>query len=134
MKHLWIGLMVGVCSSTLGVAQHISAPQRYDPSNEVTVQGTIAEVSNQASPRTPRGTFLTLDTSTTTLKVHLGPPTGRAVREARFSAGQQVEVVGWIVNRHGTSVLLAREVRVGSAVHTFRTARGFPISGRAPRR
>lgn len=134
MKHLCVGLVVGVCLTTLAAAQNISAPQRYDPSNEVTVQGTIVEVNNQATPRAPRGMFLTLKTSNTTFQVHLGSPAGRAVREARFSAGQQVEVIGCIVNRHGTSVLLARQVRAGNTVHTFRTTRGFPISGRAFRR
>ena len=134
MRHLWIGPTTVMLLTTLSAAQNISAPQRYDPSSEVTVQGTIMEVNNQSSPGTLRGAFLILKTSTTTINVHLGSPTGRAAREARLTAGQHVEVIGWIVNRHGTSVLLAREVRAGSTVHTFRTARGFPVSGRALRR
>jgi len=133
MKTLWLSLTALVCLSATAVAQMAGAALRYDPSNEVAIRGTVVEVRSMARPGTPHGTYLVLKTPTDTLNVHLGPRRGSARRSASLAAGEQVEVVGCVVNSRGSQIVLAREVRKAGSVLTFRSARGFPTAGRAQR-
>ncbi len=133
MKSVWLSLSALVCLSAAAMAQMTGAALRYDPSNEVTVRGTVVEIRNLARPGTLHGTYLVLKTPTDTLNVHLGPRRWSARGRASLTAGEPVEVVGCVVSNRGSQILLAREVRKAGSVLTFRSARGLPTAGRAQR-
>ncbi len=133
MKCLWLSFTVVVCLTASALAQVAPRPMRYDPSREVTVQGTVVEVRNMARPGPLYGTHLVLRTPLNTLDVHLGPQRLAASRAASLAAGESVEVVGCVVNQNGSPILLARQVRKGDTVLTFRSARGLPMASRKTR-
>jgi hypothetical protein len=130
MRTLWLILMAFVCLPAVILAQATRAPLRYDPSNEVAIRGTVMEVRQLVRSGTPHGTYLVLRTPTNILNVHLSPRALSAKTGASLKAGESVEVVGSLVSRGGSPILLARKVRTPNTVLTFRSDRGFPVASR----
>lgn len=130
MKAIGLSLAAVVCLSAASFAQALRLPLRYDRANELTVRGTVVEVRDLGRDAAPRGTYLILRTEAGTLRVHLGPRARLGKARPSLAAGDPVEVVGSLVRRDNTQILLARQVRKGDTVLTFRNDRGFPITGR----
>ena len=129
-KRIGLSLVAITCLWTSGFAEEGRIRLRYDRGSEVAVRGTVVQVRDMARDPIPHGTYLVLQTLTNTIYVHLGPQGRLGQRGAAFSTGESVEVVGSLVHRGGSTILLAREVRKGDTSVTFRNARGFPAAGR----
>jgi hypothetical protein len=130
MKRIAFSVAVVVCLSAAGFAQVQRTPLRYDRANEVTVQGTVVEVRDLGRAVAPRGTYLMLRTQVGILRVHLGPRASLGKARPTLVAGEAVEVVGSLAPTNQQQILLARQVRKGDTVLTFRNERGFPVMGR----
>jgi len=130
MRALGVSLAAIVCLSVASFAQAPRPPLRYDRANELTVRGTVVEVRDLGRDAAPRGTYLMLRTEAGTLRVHLGPRARMGKARPALAAGDPVEVVSSLVRRDDAQILLARQVRKGETVLTFRNDRGFPITGR----
>ena len=130
MKAIGMSLAAIMCLSAASFSQALRLPLRYDRANELTVRGTVVEVRDLGRDAAPRGTYLILRTQVGTLRVHLGPRARLDKARPSLAAGEPVEVVGSLARADREEILLAREVRKGDSVLTFRNDRGFPITGR----
>jgi hypothetical protein len=130
MKVMGLSLAAIVCLSAASFAQALRLPLRYDRANELTVRGTVIEVRELGRAVAPRGTYLILRTQGGILRVHLGPRAGLGKARPMLAAGEPVEVVGSLARTSREEILLARQVRKGDTVLTFRSDRGFPVIGR----
>lgn len=99
---------------------------RYDPAAEVVVKGTVEEVRTVVGGRRPMGAYLQVRTALGKVDIHLGLPFLLGRERVNFTRGELVEVVGAVVLFGGSEVLLARQIRRGEAVLTYRSERGLP--------
>jgi hypothetical protein len=108
---------------------------RYDPKTEVTLKGTVMDVTEQAAPRGRwTGTHLMLKTDAQTIDVHVGPTRYLEQEKIHFAKGDTVEVTGSRVRIDNADVLLAREIKMGDRTVTLRSADGIPAWSRGRRK
>lgn len=98
----------------------------YDPATEITLSGTISEVTFPDSPMDGRGVHLRLDTGDGVRSVHLGPAAYVEEQGFSFSAGDRIEVIGSQVKCQGEDAVLAREVGLGERHLILRDKSGRP--------
>jgi hypothetical protein len=124
-------LVVGL--SLAASAQTQRSRRNYDPKTEVTVQGTIEDVQQQAGRHGWSGTHLLLKTETGTLPVHVGPSSYLAKQQFSFVKGDKIEVLGSRVTIAQKETLLAREITKAGKTLVLRDAQGIPqwAGGRA---
>jgi len=99
----------------------------YNPNDEMTASGTVQEVQEFDCPVSEQelGTHLLLKASDGgLLQIHLAP--SRIVRgqKIKFSAGDQITVVGARFRLEGKNGIIAREVTRGSETIIFRNNEG----------
>jgi hypothetical protein len=102
---------------------------KYDPATEVTLTGTIEEVSDLECPDCPRGmrgTHIQLKTREQSIEVHVGPTSYLADQKFTLAKNDEIEVTGSKIKHGNTEVLLAREVKKGGNVLTLRNSQGVP--------
>jgi hypothetical protein len=106
--------------------------QRYDPSTETNITGTVQDVLQPQRGRMT-GTHLVVKTETGTTEVHLGPASFLTRQGFSFVKGDAVEIIGSKVTISGTEALLAREVSKDGKKLTLRDKTGRPMwAGRRP--
>jgi len=140
--NLWKEVLLGSLLATLTVpaawAQQQQGPgkgmPRYDPATEVTVKGTVEEVTEHTGPMGWTGTHLVLKTEKETLEVHVGPSAFLAEKGFAFTQGDEVEVTGSRMKYEGEEALLARTVKKGEKNLTLRNAQGIPQWSKGRRR
>lgn len=118
---------------------------RYDPSTEITVNGTVEDVQQltgaqkgqqsqpglmcEVCPMGATGTHLTFKTTQGTFNVHVGPATYLASKNFRVAKGDELTITGSKVQFQGTESLIAREIKKGDQILTLRDAQGFLKAG-----
>lgn len=103
-------------------------PPKYDPSDEVTVQGVVQDVQQFYCPITGEvGTHLIVKTENGTFQVHVAPPRFLRNNNLSFSTGDQVQVVGSRVIFQGHGAVIARTVTRGGQTVAFRESNGHPL-------
>jgi len=108
--------------------------RNYDPGTEVTVKGSVEEVTQQAGQRGWSGTHLTLKGDNETFDVHVGPSWFVSQNQFSFAKGDQIEVTGSKVKLGAGNAILAREIKKGDKTLVLRNAQGIPQwSGRRGR-
>jgi hypothetical protein len=115
--------MVGVATPGL-FAQR--GTRIYNPATEVTVRGTVEQVSQVTHGQGWSGTHLTVQTDAGKLDIHLGPSRFLEAQKFTVSKGDQVEVIGSKVQYQGHDALIAREITKGDQKLTLRDAQGIP--------
>lgn len=100
----------------------------YDPAKAEIVKGHVASVE-QISGRRGRGTgvVLSLKTGTETLSVHLGPSWYINKQDAKFAAGDVVEITGARAARSGQDIFIAAEIKKGNETLKLRDENGVPL-------
>jgi hypothetical protein len=99
---------------------------KYDPKAEITIQGTVEEVTQHTGVRGWKGTHLALKSGAETFDVHLGPSEFLADRGVTFEKGDRIEVIGSKVKYGGSDALIAREVKKADQMLVLRDAQGIP--------
>ena len=140
-----LALLVLVTTSQIMAQMQGSRPGRmmgrpmYDPSTEVKVSGTVAEVQELTGagmpsdavwmncPRGWAGTHLNLSTDQGNLVVHVGPVAYLASKNFNVAKGDNLTIVGSKVKYQDSEFLIAREITKGTQVLTLRDPRGFPL-------
>ena len=129
-----MGAALGVfLAAPLLAQQDVRAARRapaYDPAKETVLQGTVKQIAEGDAGTGLLGTHLILSTQGGDVDVQLGPPGVLRSGGMTFAAGDQVQVVGSMVDLEKGSVLLARQVKKGDQTLVLRNARGMPL--RAP--
>jgi hypothetical protein len=130
-----LALAAAVFLAVSAAFAQMRATPRYDPKTEVTLKGTIMDVTEQAGPRGRwTGTHLMLKTDAQTIDVHIGPTRYLEQEKIHFSKGDTVEVTGSRVKIDNADVLLAREIKMGDRTVTLRNAEGVPVWSRGRRK
>jgi len=115
-----------ICNAQGQMRRGAGKCSNYDPKTEMTMPGTVEEVTQLASGHGWHGTHLTVKTDAGTFDVHLGPADFVAGQQFAFAKGDKIEVTGSKVNMQGTDVILAREVKKDGRTLVLRNAQGVP--------
>lgn len=100
----------------------------YSPAAESTADGVIAEVRQYWCPiNGDEGTHFLLKTSTGTLEVHVAPRRFLNGNGVTFNQGDQVSVVGSMVNYQGHESMIARKITRGDQTFAVRQPDGRPL-------
>ena len=100
----------------------------YSPAAESTADGVIVEVRQYWCPiNGDEGTHLLLKTSTGTLEVHVAPRRFLNGNGVTFNQGDQVSVVGSMVNYQGHESMIARKITRGDQTFAVRQPDGQPL-------
>jgi len=100
----------------------------YDPSNVVTIDGTVSAIENFAPPRgMSQGVHLVLATKDGQLTILLGPSWYVDHQDATLAVGDTVQVVGSRTTLDGKEVVIAKSVVKGDQVLQLRDDNGVPL-------
>lgn len=100
----------------------------YDFQTEVTIKGAVEKVSDYQCPASGgMGAHFTLKTADKVIEVHLALSRFLPEYGIKFASGDQVEVVGSMVEYKGSKTLLARTVARGNDFFVFRDQKGRPL-------
>ena len=113
------------------VAQSKAGPMNYDPSEEVTISGTVNEALLTSTSGMLAGSHLLLTTLSGQVDVSLGTFGLQGKGALSVAPGQQIQVTGVIKIFNSTPVLLARSVKAGDAVYAIRNEHGIPVTPHA---
>jgi hypothetical protein len=103
---------------------------KYNRASETVAQGTVEEIKAYAGPGGLMGTHLLLRSGNNTVDVYLGLPSLLGKDKVAFAPGDQIEVLGSRVPYRGREALLARQIKRGEQVLTYRNAQGIPLRAR----
>ncbi len=108
-------------------ATNTTAP-KYDPATEVTLKGTIADVSDRNCPISGgMGFHFVLKfQDEKTIEIHVASSKFIKEYEIGLKKGDAVEVIGSKVKFEGVETILARQVTRGEDVFVFRFKDGKP--------
>jgi DNA/RNA endonuclease YhcR with UshA esterase domain len=101
---------------------------KYDLATEVTLKGTITDISERNCP-VSGGLgfhFILKMQDTKSIEVHVATSKFVKTNEMGLNKGDQVEVVGSKVKFEGTETILARQITHGDEIFVFRFKDGKP--------
>jgi hypothetical protein len=131
---LWAFCLLALVSPALSVQAQIAAttaphagPFHYDSSQETTINGKVSSVVTKPTQGMLMGSHLLVETSSGTVDASLGSLALRGKDAPTFAAGQQVTLTGIMKTLKDKEVFLARTVKIGEQVYTFRNEHGFPV-------
>ena len=100
----------------------------YNPSNVVTIDGTVSAIENFAPPRgMSQGVHLVLATKDDKLTILLGPSWYVDHQDAILAVGDTVQVVGARATLDGKDVIVAKSVTQGDQILQLRDSNGVPL-------
>jgi hypothetical protein len=131
---LWAFCLLALVSPALSAQAQTAAttaphagPFHYDSSLETTINGKVSSVITKPTQGMLMGSHLLVETSSSTVDASLGSLALRGKDAPAFAAGQQVALTGIMKTLKDKEVFLARTVKVGEQVYTFRNEHGFPV-------
>jgi len=99
----------------------------YDTATVVDIQAKVSAVREVPKGSPMEGLHLMMQSGGETLDVYVGPPEFVKVFEVTFKPGDQVHVIGSKVTFEGSTVILAREVSIGTVTLLCRDKEGEPL-------
>jgi hypothetical protein len=117
------------CAVVLATAWTMSAANvpAYDTAKVIDVQAKVTEVREVPKGNPMDGLHLMLQSGSETLDVYVGPMEFVTVFAVPFAKGDQVHVIGSKVTFEGSTVVLAREVSLGTVTLLCRDKEGEPL-------
>jgi len=111
------------------LAQKSEAVPKYDPATEVTLKGTVQDVTDRQCPVSGGlGSHILLKLSDDkTIEVHLAATKFVKTYDLVFNKGDEVEVTGSKVQFEGVETIFARQVKRGNDTFVFRDKDGTPV-------
>jgi hypothetical protein len=121
-----LGLFASIATSSFAQGPGRAQPM-YDPHTEITIKGTVDQVTQTTGRRGWPGTHLTFRTEGRTYDVHVGPSDYVSKNGFAFAAGDKLEVIGSKVSLgSGADTIIAREIKKDGKVLTLRDSQGIP--------
>jgi hypothetical protein len=117
-------LLAGSASAQHPTASARAAAGSYSLANEVSVQGTVLNYTENSSVP-PIGTHVLVQTASGNIDVHLGDARLLHLANLKITPGAGVRFVGQAQRVGANSIFLARLVQVGTQVLAIRTEQGF---------
>ena len=109
-----------------------SRPPAYDMKRESVLQGTVLNYTEK-SLLPPIGAYVTIQTATGVVDVHLGPASYLRANSFALSAGESVRFVGVSTRANKGNIFLARIAEKHDQAITIRSPRGLPQAAAAAR-
>ena len=101
---------------------------KYDLATETTIKGTVQEIKTFACKLGgPSSYHLELKTEKGVVEVHVAAGKYLTDYDFQFAVGDEVEVVGSLVQMDGKDAFLARTIKKGQVTYTFRDKKGDPL-------
>ncbi len=120
--------LAALLAATVVLAQSAGkAAIGYDPSKEITVQGTITSVKTIDCPKGTKGILLELAGLDKSYIVHVGPQSWLDRIEFEFQQNDRIEITGAMGPCGGQVVLKPREITRGQVTVTLRDKAGDPL-------
>jgi len=108
--------------------QQANGAPKYDPATETTIKGTVQEIKTFACKiGGPSGYHLEIKTEKGVVEVHVAASKYLTQYQFEFAVGDEVEVLGSMVQMDGKDALLARSIKKGQMTYTFRDKKGEPL-------
>ena len=132
MKALYSRLLL-ILALALPLAAAGPKPQandapKYDPATETTIKGTVQEIKTFACKLGgPSGYHLELKTEKGVVEVHVAAGKYLTDYQFQFAVGDEVEVVGSLIQMDGKDAFLARSIKKGQNTYVFRDPKGNPL-------
>lgn len=115
-------------SAADNAAKDVKAPgPSYDTAKVIEIQAKVAEVRGVPKGSPMDGLHLMVQSGGETLDVYVGPAEFVKVFEVTFAKGDQVHVIGSKVSFEGSTIVLAREVSIGTVTLLCRDKDGEPL-------
>lgn len=126
-----LALLAAVCFvpalSAQEAAEALRPLPKYNRATETVVQGVVEGLQARSARADLLGTHLLVRSGDGVVDVYLGPPSRLGKDRVAFAPGEQIEVLGAkILHRRG-EILLARQIKRGEQVLTYRNAQGIPV-------
>jgi hypothetical protein len=99
----------------------------YDVATVVDFTAAVMEVREVPKDQAMAGLHVMVKSETKTLDIHVGPSEFVKVFDVAFAKGDEIRVVGSKVEFEGSTVVLAREVTIGSVTLLCRDKDGSPL-------
>ena len=99
----------------------------YDTAKMVDVAATVTEVREVARGSAMAGIHLTVLAGAENLDVYVGPAEFVKVFEVTFAKGDKIHVIGSNVPFEDRTVVLAREITIGTVTLSIRDKDGSPL-------
>jgi len=125
----YMAVVISLCGFGVGLSAFQMGHEmgmKYDMKTETTLKGTVESVMEVPGTGGMSGTHLALKTETETIHVHLGPTAFVTKQGVAFAKHDQVSVTGSRIKGEGFEAILARSVKKGDKVVTFRDEKGMP--------
>jgi hypothetical protein len=124
-----IVILALIAVSAPALAQKSEAVPKYNPATEVTLKGTVEDVTDRQCPVSGGlGSHLLLKLSDNkTIEVHLAATKFVKTYDLVFHKGDEVEVIGSKVQFEGVETIFARQVKRGNDTFVFREKDGTPV-------
>jgi hypothetical protein len=121
-------LATAILLSTAAAQQRSSLvsprPAAYDTTRETICQGTVLSYTED-SLLPPIGAHVTVQTSSGTVDVHLGPASYLRANHFSLSAGDSVKIVGASIAVNNGDIFVARIAQRGNQSIVLRSLRGY---------
>ncbi len=102
-------------------------PPKYEPRNEITLNGNTIYVATHPSNQSWTGIYAIMREGGGEIEVHLGPETFLLNGGIDLKTGDQVRIVGSKVRWNGTEIVLGREVTAKGTTLQLRDKSGTPL-------
>jgi hypothetical protein len=99
----------------------------YDSAKMVDTACTVTEVREVAKGLALAGVHLTVQAGSENLDIYVGPAEFVKVFDITFAKGEKIHVVGSKVPFEDSTVVLAREIRIGTVTLLIRDKEGSPL-------
>jgi hypothetical protein len=117
--------LIAVLSAVVASAQAAKTGPKYDPSKEVKIKGTVAEVKEFSGAT--EATLLVVKSGDKNVIVRLAPAEFLKEIDCWIKTGDQVEIVGAKVPDATQDEIMARQVVFGNNTMVLRDEKGVPI-------
>jgi len=123
-------LLVAVLAVSNGFSQTGAQQTRarnHDPADEITVKGTVEDITYSAGRGGRMGIHLTLKSGSGVFQVHVGPSSYVSLQGFTFAKGDMIEVIGWEAKTGNENEILARQITKDGKVLTLRDPQGSAL-------
>jgi hypothetical protein len=121
-----------VAASQAAVIEQGRNNSPYDPSKEVSLQGTVVSFTEN-SKDFPPGAHVVVQTSSGQIDAHLGDARLLKLNNFVISQGASIRIIGENVTTNQGTFFLARLVQQGTQLVTVRSMQGIPLLPFAPK-
>lgn len=97
--------------------------ERWNPANEISVNGTIHEVITSHNSDTPAGVNLQLDSTASFQYANLGTQLNTSIK-SQLAAGQAVTLKGVLASINGQNILVVRDITINQQTTHIRNDKG----------